>query len=181
MRISDHRERRFRRNGSVASLVKPFFRSYWTGQPGFNTRARSKSKFALPYICRLSTFNRFTCPSVWPLLQGELAAARTAFSSRRKTVTKFSNSGRLQFDAWLIQPERLFSSHVLIAFRDDCARSSPCLISGLAFSVNPSNCRSASVNIDSVFSRRQTLNRGVGMVSVFGTGRTIFTSHFPQC
>lgn len=36
-----------------------------------NTLMRNRSKLALPYICRFSVFNRFTCPSVWPLLHTE--------------------------------------------------------------------------------------------------------------
>src|SRR6266480_6448475 len=42
------------------------------------TRSRSKSNWARPYICRLCTFKRFTCPSTWPLLHAEEKAARTA-------------------------------------------------------------------------------------------------------
>ncbi len=38
----------------------------------------SRSRLARPYIWRLSVFSRFTCPSVWPLLQASATAACTA-------------------------------------------------------------------------------------------------------
>lgn len=38
-------------------------------------RCRSNGTLARPYICRLSIFSLFTCPSVWPLLYGSRIAA----------------------------------------------------------------------------------------------------------
>src|SRR5258707_10849757 len=40
------------------------------GYAAHNTRARKRSKFARPYICRLMVFKRLTWPSTWPLLHG---------------------------------------------------------------------------------------------------------------
>ncbi len=60
--------------------------------PVYKTLALSKSNLARPYICRLSNFNRLTCPSTCPLLHSVFIAARTAASSRRKPLAKFLNS-----------------------------------------------------------------------------------------
>ena len=38
----------------------------------------SRSRLARPYIWRLIVFRRLICPSVWPLLQSSITAARTA-------------------------------------------------------------------------------------------------------
>lgn len=45
------------------------------------SRARSRSSFARPYICRFSSSSFVICPSTWPLLQSCVSAARTAASS----------------------------------------------------------------------------------------------------
>ena len=47
-----------------------------------------------PYILLLISFNRFTCPSTGPVLQGSVNPARTASLSRRIPVRKDSNSDR---------------------------------------------------------------------------------------
>jgi len=49
------------------------------GQAGWRTRSLSRSKPARPYICRFSSFSRWT-PSTMPLLHGSRSAASTAFS-----------------------------------------------------------------------------------------------------
>lgn len=54
----------------------------------WRTRWRRRSNPALPYMLRLISFRRLTCPSTGPLLQGSTMAARTAGSSRRSPVTK---------------------------------------------------------------------------------------------
>jgi hypothetical protein len=64
-----------------------------TSRYAASTRARSRSKLARPYICRLMTFSRVTCPSTGPLLQGSSNAAVTAASSRSRPVMKRCNSG----------------------------------------------------------------------------------------
>lgn len=53
-----------------------------------NTRWRSRSNFARPYMQRLITFRRFTWPSTWPLLKGKARAAITAALSRSNPATK---------------------------------------------------------------------------------------------
>jgi len=45
---------------------------------GWSTRRRNRSNLARPYIMRLITFKRLTCPSTWPLLHSKVSAARTA-------------------------------------------------------------------------------------------------------
>jgi hypothetical protein len=52
------------------------------------TRRRSRSTLARPYIWRLRNFKRLTWPSVWPLLQGSVKAARTADKSARRLLAK---------------------------------------------------------------------------------------------
>jgi hypothetical protein len=47
-------------------------------QGGCKTRNRSRSKLARPYMMRLMTLRRLTCPSTWPLLQSKVRDARTA-------------------------------------------------------------------------------------------------------
>ena len=114
-------------------------------QAAFNTRDRSKSNLDRPYIWRLSTFRRLICPSVCPLLHFELAAARTAVSSRRNTFTKFSNSGSWLLPAFSIQASSAFSSRLHIASRNDLTSSSPCSMSGLTSKIAGRNFRSSSV------------------------------------
>ena len=41
-------------------------------------RARRRSRFALPYICRFTILSFVFCPSVWPFDQGCVSAACTA-------------------------------------------------------------------------------------------------------
>ena len=48
------------------------------------TRSLRRSKPARPYICRLMSFNRWICPSTWPLLHGSWSAASTALRSRSR-------------------------------------------------------------------------------------------------
>lgn len=52
------------------------------------TRWRRRSKPARPYMLRLISLRRLTCPSTGPLLQGSTIAARTAGSSCPSPVTK---------------------------------------------------------------------------------------------
>jgi hypothetical protein len=59
------------------SLVLPRVWCY-RRQGGCKTRKRSKSNLARPYIMRLMTFKRLTCPSTWPLLHSRVSAALTA-------------------------------------------------------------------------------------------------------
>jgi hypothetical protein len=42
----------------------------------------AQQNLARPHICRLTSFRRWIWPSIWPLLQGRITAALTAFSSR---------------------------------------------------------------------------------------------------
>lgn len=56
------------------------------------TRCRSNPMLAHPYIWRLSILSRLTWPSVWPLLQGSLIAARTAASWRSSPAAKSHSS-----------------------------------------------------------------------------------------
>ena len=42
------------------------------------TRVRRRSNLARAYICRFSSLTRVTCPSTWPLLQGEVIAPMMA-------------------------------------------------------------------------------------------------------
>jgi hypothetical protein len=56
---------------SIKKRLSRKFRERDQGAAGIpNTRLRSKSKFARPYIWRLINFNRLTFPSVGPLFQG---------------------------------------------------------------------------------------------------------------
>jgi hypothetical protein len=57
-------------------------------QFGRRTRSRSSSTLARPYIWRLRNFKRLTWPSVWPLLQRSVKAARTAGKSLRRLAAK---------------------------------------------------------------------------------------------
>ena len=52
------------------------------------TRWRRRSNLARPYMLRLISLRRLTCPLTGPLLQGSTMAARTATSSCRNPVTK---------------------------------------------------------------------------------------------
>jgi hypothetical protein len=45
------------------SFAEPYLSLY---QVACSTRARSKSRLARPYICRLISFKRCTCPSTCP-------------------------------------------------------------------------------------------------------------------
>ena len=65
------------------------------------TRARSRSKFARPYLWRLIALSRFTCPSTGPLLQGSVSADSTAFVSRSSPVMKLRNSANAGFGGWI--------------------------------------------------------------------------------
>ena len=56
------------------------------------TRALSRIKPALPYICLLIVFSRLTCPSTGPLLHFVVIAASTADSSRRIPSTNRRSS-----------------------------------------------------------------------------------------
>lgn len=47
-------------------------------QVAHSTRLRKRAKPARPYIMRLKTFSRLTCPSTGPLLHGHSKAAATA-------------------------------------------------------------------------------------------------------
>ncbi len=64
-------------------------------QFGWRTRARSKSRFARPYIWRLRNFSRLICPSTCPLLQGDSKAARTADRSAVRRTEKRRTSAAL--------------------------------------------------------------------------------------
>ena len=65
-----------------------FLGSCDTAQFGCSTRMRSRSSLARPYIWRLRYLSRLTWPSTWPLLQGELKAARTAERSASSPAAK---------------------------------------------------------------------------------------------
>lgn len=80
-------------NGSAETSTPKPFRSTkpmhaWRSWPSYardagqrhasNTRARSRSNLARPYIWRFKYFSRVTCPSVCPLLHGSVNAASTA-------------------------------------------------------------------------------------------------------
>ena len=62
-------------------------------QFGFSTRSLNRSMLARPYIWRFRNFRRLTWPSVCPLLQFSLNAARTAGKSARKLRAKLFISG----------------------------------------------------------------------------------------
>ena len=63
----------------VKMLVSRVFRGPCDAdQFGCSTRIRSRSSLARLYIWRFRYFSRLIWPSTWPLLQGELKAARTA-------------------------------------------------------------------------------------------------------
>ena len=44
-------------------------------QAAYNTRFRSRSNFARPYICRFKNLRRLISPSTAPLLSGKVSAA----------------------------------------------------------------------------------------------------------
>lgn len=58
-------------------------------------RASSRSIFARPYICRFTSFSFVICPSVCPLDQAEMIAARTAALSLMIPLAK--DATRLAF------------------------------------------------------------------------------------
>src|SRR3954468_18853514 len=62
-------------------------------QAARSMRRRSRSRPARPYICRFSSLSRVIRPSVWPLLQGVVSAARTAAPSCSRPGAKVSPAG----------------------------------------------------------------------------------------
>jgi hypothetical protein len=79
-RVPD-RQQRSRTLGDSGRTSPDGFGAAPLRQAAVSTRARSKANPARPYICRLTVFNRFTCPSTGPLLHLCVTAACTAASS----------------------------------------------------------------------------------------------------
>ena len=62
---------------------------------GLSRRARRRSSFARPYICRFTSFSLVFCPSVWPFDQGCVRAVCTAAWSKEAGRAWLATSGLL--------------------------------------------------------------------------------------
>ena len=105
----------------------------WFRYAAPNTRARKRSKFARPYICRLSVFKRLLCPSTGPLVHGYSRDAATACYSWRMPTAKVRNSGTGHCSALSTQAERATRTRSFSSCRNASANSRTTLTSG-AFS-----------------------------------------------
>ncbi len=87
------------------------------------TRSRSRSKLARPYICRLISFSRLTCPSVWPLLQGSDNAATTASRSLWIPAANRRRSGNSLSLTAFIQPSSASALRSRTISANSCPRA----------------------------------------------------------
>jgi hypothetical protein len=82
------------------------------------SRACRRSIFARPYIWRFTSFSFVICPSVWPLDQGSVMAARTAALSLMMPLAKEAIRLKLAVggDPWIEISDELLAHHGLKAF-----------------------------------------------------------------
>jgi hypothetical protein len=102
--------------GMRVGQLQEFFRIFGADQfvpvtSRGSTRARSSSKPARPYICRLITFSRLICPSNGPLLRGVSIANVTGPRSRPRVFANCPTQENPEAIARFIHPANLSAVH----------------------------------------------------------------------
>ena len=126
---------------------------------------------ARPYICRFKNFNRFTCPSVAPLLQGCRMASYTAASSRFRLRAKFLSSLTADWQHVSSQVSHSLADWLRIICINLWAicRSSAILVS-CSNNLRRYCSSSSSSSLQRMISQVKALGRGTAIVSFLITG-----------